>query len=181
MITAVAVLSAVLVSCSAPYTNPPSGAMSAAETALATAVFQQVEGYRRSHGCGALGRHAGLEGIARRHSEFLRANPGKFSVHGPNLSHYGFEQRTLTAQRLYQINCVGENLATLTSSGSAAAPAILKLWINSPTHERNMRSDWAITGIGVAITDDGTAIVTQLFGTEPGNSQLEMRDRLRRH
>ena len=181
MIAALAALAVAVASCGNPYASPPSGGATAAESALASAVFQQVESYRRSHGAGALLRHHGLDDLARQHSQFLRANQGKFSVNGPNLSHYGFEQRTLAAQRLYQINSIGENLASLTASSPAAAPIMLKLWVNSPSHKHNLCSDWAITGIGVAITDTGTALVTQIFGTRPGSSHTDMRDRLRQH
>lgn len=181
MRVALATFAAAVVSCGSSYTAPPATSTTAAESALASAVFQQVESYRRSHGGGALLRHHGLDGLARQHSEFLRANQGKFSVNGPNLSHFGFEQRALAAQRTCQINSISENLASLSPSGPSAAPAILKLWANSPTHEHNMSSNWAVSGIGVAITDQGTALVTQIFGTLPSNSVLDMRDRVRQH
>ncbi|MEO0017817.1 MAG: hypothetical protein RLZZ522_1100 [Verrucomicrobiota bacterium] len=181
MRVALAALAVAVASCGPPYATPPGGGATAAESALASAVFQQVESYRRSHGGGVLLRHHGLDGLARRHSEFLRANQGKLSVNGPNLCHYGIEQRTLAAQCLYQINSIGENLARLNASSPAAAPAILKLWVNSPAHERNLRNDWTISGIGVAITDNGTALVTQIFGTRPSSSHTDMRARLRQH
>jgi uncharacterized protein YkwD len=182
VIVAAAGVMAMLASCASPYQTPAAQPTATpAEAAMANAVFQEVNAYRRTRGCAPVQRHQGLDGLARRHSQFLRANRGKFDINGKDLSHDGFDQRAVIAQRLYNIQSIGENLAAATIGGSAAAPFIVKLWANSPSHDHNMRNTWANTGIGVAIADDGKVFVTQIFGTQASSSHSDSRDRLRQH
>jgi uncharacterized protein YkwD len=170
------------ISCGPAYNLDASHANSnPQETALANAMFQSVEAYRASRSCGVLQRHPGLDGLARQHSQFLRANRGKFALHGSDVGHFGFDQRILAADRLYHIKSIGENVATASSQGSSTADAIVKLWINSPPHDHNLRNSWVTTGIGVVIDEDGKAFVTQIFGTHANTSPREGLDRFKQH
>ncbi|MCH1922869.1 CAP domain-containing protein, partial [Shewanella sp. A3A] len=77
-------------------------------------IHSQVNSYRQSKGREVLQRHAGLDRMAQQHSEFMRRNRGTFSGKNAaaNISHYGFEERALNAQRTMKMSNVAENIAT---------------------------------------------------------------------
>jgi uncharacterized protein YkwD len=151
------------------------------EAALAASVYQQVNAYRSNHRVRGLQRDATLDRLAQQHSMFLSKNRGKFSIYGPNVSHYGFEERAFVAKNLYHMDQVGENVASTNKSGSQIASYLVNLWINSPTHEHNMRVAWTYTGVGVVVADDGMVFATQMFGSLKAQSHMDMLNRLRRH
>lgn len=172
---------ALLSSCgSSSVSQAPQAPSTAAESALASEIFQQVAAYRQARNCSPLMRHHGLDGLARQQSEFLRANRTQFAAGRKDLGVAGFEQRSVAAQRLYGIPQIGENVAVAPSGGGAAS-SIVKLWANSPSHDHNLRNTWVITGVSVVIDPDGRAFATQIFGNQPNNAHSEGVDSLRRH
>lgn len=142
-------------------------------------MLKGVNAYRVSHGVPELQNHAGLASLAQKHSEFMRQNRGKFELKGKqgrNITHLGFEGRTLVARQRYNItNCV-ENVAYVSNTSKGVAPTIVGLWANSKTHDSNMRGPSTHTGIGIVKDTDGTIFFTELFGTI-GNSQITTRNR----
>jgi uncharacterized protein YkwD len=161
-----------LVSCGPQLTSQPVNFTAAGQTS-ADAVFRQVNVYRRSKGVSPLVRHPGLDRLAQQHSEFLRKNRGKFSLHGKNVSHDGFESRAAAARHQYKIMTLHENVA----AGSRGTN-LVQTWSNSRAHEHAMRGKWPLTGVGVVVDGDGMVFATQLFGTAPSsNSQMELRER----
>jgi len=60
-----------------------------------------INRYRSSFGKAPVPRHAGLDKMAREHCEFMAMNPGKFKLGSTIITHYGFEERSLRAQRQY--------------------------------------------------------------------------------
>ena len=162
----------------------PAAALLAAVPTSATAVDNvpvtaQVNAYRRSLGKPALQRHAGLDRLARRHAEFMRRNRGKFGKGGAgNLTHYGFEDRTLMAQRGMGMSDVGENVGSCRGVANAA-DVLVGAWKKSRGHQLNLKGIWTRTGVGVAVDSDGTVFATQLFGTE-SRSHFSLTDRMRR-
>jgi hypothetical protein len=60
-----------------------------------------INRYRSSFGKAPFPRHAGLDKMAREHCEFMAMNPGKFKLGSTIITHYGFEERSLRAQRQY--------------------------------------------------------------------------------
>ncbi len=149
------------------------------DSSLPGQVLQEVNAYRRSHGASDLQRHAGLDRLAHDHCEYLRQNRGKFQLNGKNVSHYGFEGRALVARERFQMHNVSENVAAANHPGSRPAPTFVRMWCQSPSHEKNMRSEWTHTGVGVVVDDDGMVYSTQLFATV-SNSQLSTRERFNR-
>ncbi|MCW1885734.1 CAP domain-containing protein [Luteolibacter flavescens] len=147
---------------------------------LAGTIHSQVNSYRQSKGREVLQRHAGLDRMAQQHSEFMRRNRGKFSGKNAaaNISHYGFEERALNAQRTMKMSNVAENIATCSGSHSSAANTLVGAWKNSSSHDKNMRGKWSTTGIGVVVDKDGTVFATQLFATE-SHSHMALTDRMR--
>ncbi len=150
--------------------------VSSTDGSLAGTLHAQVNSYRASIGRPALRRHAGLDRMAQQHCEFMRKNRGKFGK--SNLTHYGFEERALAAQRMMNMSNVGENIATCSGMGKNSAPVVLQAWKNSSGHAKNMRGDWGVTGIGAVVDSDGTVFATQLFATE-NHSHLSLTNRMR--
>lgn len=128
-------------------------------------VFQEVNSYRRNHGATDLQRHAGLDRLAQEHCQYLLQHRGTFSFLGKNVSHIGFESRTLVARERYQMESISENVVAANHPGKNPAPTLVKLWSESEGHEHNMRSSWTHTGIGLVVDSDGMLFCTQLFAT----------------
>ena len=145
---------------------------------LAGNIHAQVNSYRQATGKPALPRHAGLDRMARQHSEFMLRNRGKFSGSSANLTHYGFEERALNAQRTMSMSNVAENIATCSGSFGSPASTLVGAWKKSSGHAKNMKSHWDATGVGVAVATDGTVFATQIFATE-NHSHMAMTDRMR--
>jgi uncharacterized protein YkwD len=126
-------------------------------------LLAEVNAYRAREGRGALVRNPHLERMARQHSEFMRQNRGRFSLHGKNVSHVGFEERAILAKGAYDIGTLAENVA---AARSVSMPGLVRLWAGSKGHDDNLKASWTETGIGVVEDQDGTIFATQLFGTK---------------
>ncbi len=156
-----------------PVSTAPAG-----HDRLAGSIHAQVNAYRQSLGKPALQRHAGLDRLARQHAEFMRHNRGKFGKGSAgNLTHHGFEERTLMAQRGMGMSDVGENVGTCRGAASAAG-TLVEAWRKSKGHQMNLKGRWTQTGIGVVVDADGTVFATQLFGTG-SRSHLNLMNRMR--
>ena len=137
------------------------------EATLSQQLFQEVNAYRRSRGAAQLPRHAGLDQLAREHSEYLRKHRGTFSLYGKNVSHIGADKRARVAWLLYQMDTCSENVAFTFNRGSEAqtAKAVAQLWQNSANHEVAMADPtWTDTGVGTVVDKDGAVFATQIFG-----------------
>lgn len=170
-------------SCSAPLqpnrvlVSHPSSVASG--QGLAGTIDSKVNAYRRTLGKPPLRRHAGLDRLAWQHAESMRISRGKSGkgIAG-DLSHDGFEERTLHARRLMGMSDLGENVGTCRGSRAGAAGTLVTAWSMSAGHRMNLKGAWSRTGIGVAIDDDGTVFAVQLFGNgDP--SHLAVPNRMR--
>ena len=150
--------------------------VSSSDGSLAGTLHAQVNDFRTASGRNALSRHAGLDRMALQHCEFMRANRGKFGK--SNLTHYGFEERALAAQRLMSMSNVGENIGTCSGTGKSSASVLVNAWKNSSGHMKNMKGDWSATGIGAVVDSDGTVFATQIFATK-NNSHMALTNRMR--
>jgi uncharacterized protein YkwD len=145
---------------------------------LAENIHSQVNAYRKSLGKPVLQRHAGLDRLAQLHAEFMRRNRGKFGKGtAGNITHLGFEGRTLMAQRGMGISDVGENVGTCRGT-TRPANTLVDAWTKSKGHQMNLKGGWTQTGIGVVVDDDGTVFATQLFGNV-NKSHMSMVNRMR--
>ena len=133
--------------------------------------------YRRSIGKAPIRRHAALDRMAHEHCVFMSKNRGKFSLGSANISHYGFEERSLLAQRQYGMASVAENVAGGVIKGDVASQ-LTGAWTGSKKHLYNLKQKWDATGIGVYVADDGMVYATQIFATK-ANSHMVMADRFR--
>lgn len=151
------------------------GAVNPGDRSLAGKVHAEVNSHRGAIGQSALPRHAGLDRLARQHSEFMVQNRG--TIKG-GLTHYGFEERALAAQRLMGMSNVAENIATCSGGFRSPATTLVNAWKTSSGHAKNMKSRWDYTGIGVAVAPDGTVFATQIFASK-NHSHMAMTDRMR--
>ncbi|MEP4076532.1 CAP domain-containing protein [Haloferula sp.] len=133
--------------------------------------------YRRSIGKASIQRHAALDRLAQQHCMFMAKNRGKFTLGSANISHYGFEERSLLAQRQYGMTSMAENVAGGVIKGDIANQ-LTGAWTGSKKHLYNLKQNWDVTGIGVYVADDGMVYATQLFANK-NNSHMEMVDRFR--
>ncbi|MFK7850389.1 MAG: CAP domain-containing protein [Akkermansiaceae bacterium] len=133
-----------------------------APDSLADSIFKEVNSYRAARGKNAFERHDGLDRLAQKHCDYLAARIGGSSLEKSSLNHHGFEGRALLAKHKFRIFTLGENVV---SSTNHSPKHLVKLWSESDTHEHNMSSDWALTGVGTAKTESGLVISTQVFGT----------------
>jgi uncharacterized protein YkwD len=160
--------------------NPATPNSARPDASVSSHVYQEVNSYRRSQGGSELQRHAGLDRLARAHSEYLRKHRGTFSLSGKNVSHFGFEGRALAARELYKMENVSENVAACQQTSSSQAPSMLVgLWKGSRDHHKNMCDSWTHTGVGVVVDSDGMVFATQLFSTV-NNSPSSNRERFTR-
>lgn len=148
------------------------------DSSVSGRVLQEVNQYRASRGKSQLARHAGLDRLAQEHCEYLRQHRGSFSLNGKNVSHFGFEGRTLAARERYNMSSVSENVAASSRCGNPAS-AMLELWKGSKDHHKNMLDSWTHTGMGVVVDSDGMVFATQLFATV-NYGQMSTRERFNR-
>jgi uncharacterized protein YkwD len=177
--TGVALLAFLMMSCGPrlDLTSVPmsSGSPAKGDGNLESKLHSQVNSHRGALGKAALPRHAGLDRLAQQHSEFMMRNRDK--IQG-GLTHYGFEERALAAQRLMGMNNVAENIATCSGSFANPATTLVGAWKNSSGHAKNMKGGWDVTGLGVAVAPDGKVFATQLFASR-SQSHLTLTDRMR--
>lgn len=122
-------------------------------SAMEQSAFDKVNEYRASKGLSALTWSSNIANISREHSEDMAA----ISV----LSHDGFDTRAATLQASGAIS-VGENVAVNSGFSDPASTAVSG-WISSPGHEANMVGNYTKTGMGVAISSNGSYYFTQMF------------------
>ena len=172
------ILAGVLVSCAntPTPTRVPVSTAARSDNSLGTQLFQAINDYRRSQGSAELQRHAGLDQLARKHSEYLSEHQGTFSLEGKNVSHMGFEGRTLVAREIYHMSNISENVAAANHPGAYPVPVLLALMKSSQNHRKNMLDVWTHTGVGIVVAPDGTTYVTQLFANQC-MSQMATRQR----
>jgi uncharacterized protein YkwD len=168
-----------LESTTVPMSSAVPAVPSKGDGSLAGSIHAQVNAHRGAIGRSHLPRHAGLDRLALQHSEFMLKNRGKFAVgSSSSLSHYGFEERAMAAQRLMGMSNVAENIATCSGGFTSPASTLVGAWKKSSGHAKNLKGRWDVTGIGVAVAADGTVFATQLFATED-RSHRSATDRMR--
>lgn len=140
-------------------------------------MHDSVNQYRASIGKKPLQSHAGLDRLAQAHCEFMAKNRGKFSLGSENITHYGFEERVLLAQRGYGMESLAENVAGGKVAGNVASQ-MTTAWVNSKKHVYNLKQDWDASGMGVCVTDDGMVYATQIFATK-NISSMTLTDQFR--
>ncbi|BFG69894.1 hypothetical protein KACHI17_07750 [Sediminibacterium sp. KACHI17] len=116
-------------------------------------ILYHVNEYRKKKGLGMLKGIAAADEQAALHSKNMALKRTAFG-------HDGFENRI---QRITKstgtIMAAAENVAY----GKLSAEEVVKGWINSPGHRKNIEGNYTQTGIGVYQDAKGVIFFTQLF------------------
>lgn len=132
---------------------------------LGDRLHRVVNEQREREGSVPLPRHPGLDRLAQNHVDFLKANRGKFGLHGRNVSHDGFEARAMIAREKYGIAIVSENVAAGGQGMPKPENVLLEVLLDSASHRHHLMESWQFTGVGVSVADDGMVFAAQMFGT----------------
>lgn len=143
----------------------PAGASAAAqgEDALSRAVLTAINGYRTAHDAPAMTSDPALQRAAAVHSAdmSLRNFVGHYNPDGQ-----GPTERVMAVLPTFTGD-LAENIAVIDGAGGkspdAIAAELLKLWVASPQHRKNIRNGaYTSSGVGIARKGD-TVYATELF------------------
>lgn len=116
-------------------------------------ILYHVNEYRKKKGLGTLKMIAIADEQAALHSKNMALKKTAFG-------HNGFEERIqLISKSTGNISAAAENVAY----GKLSAEEVVKGWINSPGHKKNIEGNFTLTGIGVYEDATGVIFFTQLF------------------
>jgi uncharacterized protein YkwD len=116
-------------------------------------VLALVNEYRQTKKLPPLQPNSAIEYQARRHSMDMATHRIPFGHQGLSFRmKYIYEKVPGTSQ-------VGENVAF----GNLSAKAVVSGWLKSPTHKKNIESNYKFTGIGVSRNMQNQIYFTQLF------------------
>lgn len=130
---------------------------------LGSRLNEAANSYRRSQGKSPLTREAELDRIARQHSESM-ARRGE-------LDHQGSVARTDEVAARYGVTEKAENVMRWHVKAGLSPQAMLKAWIDSPQHQRNLIGPYAITGLSQVQDELGNIWVTQIYAPTPGSGR----------
>lgn len=121
--------------------------------------FELLNYQRAIQGLTALEWNEAMTKVARIHSEDM-ANKKYFSHTGSDGSQVS-ERADALGVRNWQ--AIGENIAYNRGFENPVEFAVER-WMQSPSHKQNLLSgQWKETGVGIAVTADGTYYFTQVF------------------
>lgn len=116
-------------------------------------ILYHVNEYRKKKGLGSLQSIAIADEQAALHSKNMALKKTSFS-------HNGFEQRiAIISKTAGTMQAAAENVAY----GNLSAAEVVKGWINSAGHRKNIEGNYTLTGIGVYQDAKGVIFFTQLF------------------
>jgi uncharacterized protein YkwD len=121
-----------------------------------TEILEHVNRHRQSKGLTALVMETAISNEARNHSLNMAKRKTSFG-------HDGFEGRVKKiSQKLGGLRASAENVAY----GQLDAKEVVKNWLKSPGHRKNIEGKYTMTGIGVVKAGDGTLFFTQIFASK---------------
>lgn len=116
-------------------------------------ILKYTNEYRRSKGKPALQTDPAATTQAAQHSRNMAKGKTAFG-------HDGFKERVdAVSRKSGPVSAAAENVAY----GQLDAEQVVKGWIKSKVHRKNMLGDYNRIGIGAAKSRDGTLYFTQLF------------------
>ena len=96
--------------------------------------------------------------VDQQHGSAYAVEHTKYMIAVENMNHDNFYYRQLAL--IYQgAERVGENVAF----GYQDGQSVVRAWLNSPTHKRNIEGDYTHSGFGIMPNANGTYYFTQLF------------------
>jgi|SRR5215203_2579813 len=122
-------------------------------------IFALINAERIKNGLSELEWNESLAAVARLHSDDM-ANAKFFSHRGSDGSMVDTRADRLG---LGAWRSIGENIAYMRGFEDPAALAVSK-WLESTGHRKNLLGpNWKESAVGVAVTDDGTYYMTEVF------------------
>lgn len=116
-------------------------------------ILELINKHRKSKGLPALQYNLVIAGVAREHTMNMATKKVSFG-------HGGFSARfKYLTTHVSGVTAVAENVAY----GSQTAEEVVKGWLDSPPHRKNIEGDFRLTGIGVARDKNSRLYFTQLF------------------
>ena len=116
-------------------------------------ILLYVNQYRRNKKLSALQLDSVIAIVALGHSINMATKKVAFG-------HDGFEERI---QRIIRENLKIKASAENVAFGNLSAKGVVKGWMNSPRHLKNIEGNYTYTGIGVVKDDKGISFFTQIF------------------
>ncbi len=125
-------------------------------SSLQEEILFHVNKYRRSKGLSVLQMNSVITTEAEKHSRNMARGRTPFS-------HSGFSSRVnRISNQIGGVSRSAENVAY----GYMSAKEVVKGWLRSPGHKKNIVGRYTLTGIGVAKERTGKLFFTQLFVTK---------------
>ncbi len=120
---------------------------------MESAILRYVNEHRRSLGLSSLEFYAEANRQAFQHSKDMANGQTSFG-------HEGFDQRMqVIKNKSGWITASAENVAY----GQLSAREVVKGWLNSPGHKKNIEGNYRFTGIGLYKDRKGVIFFTQIF------------------
>jgi uncharacterized protein YkwD len=133
--------------------------VSATDTEART--FELMNAERLASGLKSLEWNEQLVSLARMHSQSMAA--GKFFSHKG--ADGGYVDDRAAKLGIFNWLAIGENIAFMKGYNDPATMAVEK-WMQSTSHKKNiLNGHWRESAIGVAVADDGSIYLTQVFIT----------------
>jgi len=122
-------------------------------TAMEQSILDEVNAYRATKRLKPLQMVSLISEAALKHSKDMGSKKVAFG-------HDGFDSRMDKVMgKIENANACAENVAF----GKFTAQEVVKRWIQSPGHRKNIEGTYNLTGIGVARGKDGYPYFTQIF------------------
>ncbi len=139
------------VSCSKDEAGYDSKDDTSEASSVAEEILKLVNEHRNSVGKEALSFNTLANTLAKEHSMYMIAQN--------DISHDGFEDRSIRLNQEEQATGTAENVAFKYTS----AQAVVTGWINSTRHKQNIEGNYTETGISAIKNESGTYFFTQIF------------------
>jgi uncharacterized protein YkwD len=121
--------------------------------AIEASVFQQINQYRAAQNLPPLRRNPRIDAQAQIHSQNMASGRTP-------LGHEGFQERVEAIG--IPLRGAAENVAYNQGTRDPATQAV-QSWLRSSGHLANIRGDYNLTGVGVAVNNQGVFYFTQIF------------------
>lgn len=129
------------------------GGNTVTSASLETAILDNINAHRNSMGLSSLQMITAANQQAYNHSRNMATGKTPFS-------HNGFSHRiSIIQQSIGGSSASAENVAY----GSLNAKEVVKVWLNSPPHRKNIDGNYTLTGIGTYKDGQGALYFTQIF------------------
>ena len=114
-----------------------------------------INAHRKSTGRPMFRSEATVAKIARGHSRAMARGKVGFG-------HDGLQDRVKQVQKHFEIAGAAENVSKHQRKKGHAEAAVNR-WLESPVHLKNIDGDYDLSGVGAAMSKDGTVFITQIF------------------